>query len=40
MPKIKVTIKPIDIKFRMSHYSHRSMPDAKFEFGKVLALEI
>ena len=32
--------KPIKIIFCMSHYSHKSMPDAKFESGGFLFLEI
>ena len=33
MPKIKVAIKPIEMKLCISHYSHKSMPDAKCESG-------
>ena len=31
MPKIKVTINRLKPNFCMSRYSHKSMPDAKFE---------
>ena len=40
MPKIKVTIKRlIEMKLCMSHYSHKSMPDAKVESGSCSVLE-
>ena len=34
MPKIKVTInRSIEMKFCLNHYTHKSMPDGKFESG-------
>ena len=34
MPKIKVNINQIEMKLCMSHYTHKSMPDAKFASGR------
>ena len=31
MPKIKINIKPIEMKLCVSHDSHNRIPDAKFE---------
>ena len=33
MPEIKVKHQPIEMKLGMSHYDHKSIPDAKFEFS-------
>ena len=32
--------KLIEIKLCMNHYNHKSMPDAKFESGSFLVLEL
>ena len=33
MPKIKINIISIEMKLCMSHYNHKSIPDATFESG-------
>ena len=40
MPKIKVNITLIEIKFCMGHYVYKSILDAKFEVDSPFSLEI